>query len=131
MASTVVDPVGEGRLVRAVRIALGLVFVVAGSVLAAGGLGTGEPFDEMGAGVLVRVAVGLLQVAGGVGLLVPLLAGAAATGLTMLMVGAVVTDLAQGRPPVAALVVLGVTIWLAAALRSRTVSLVRALRRRR
>jgi putative oxidoreductase len=45
-------------------------------------------FDDLGTGQWLRVVIGLLEVAGGIGLLVPRLAGLAATCLVALMVGA-------------------------------------------
>jgi putative oxidoreductase len=45
-------------------------------------------FDDLGTGQWLRVVIGLLEIAGGIGLLVPRLAGLAATCLVALMVGA-------------------------------------------
>jgi putative oxidoreductase len=45
-------------------------------------------FDDLGTGPWLRVVVGLLEIAGGIGLLVPRLAGLAAACLVALMVGA-------------------------------------------
>lgn len=45
-------------------------------------------FDDLGTGQWLRIVVGLCEVAGGIGLLVPRLAGLAATCLVALMVGA-------------------------------------------
>jgi uncharacterized membrane protein len=45
-------------------------------------------FDDLGTGQWLRIVIGLLEVAGGIGLLVPRLAGLAATCLIALMVGA-------------------------------------------
>jgi putative oxidoreductase len=45
-------------------------------------------FDDLGTGQWLRIVIGLLEVAGGIGLLVPRLAGLAATCLVALMVGA-------------------------------------------
>ena len=49
-------------------------------------------FDDIGAGVWLRYFVGVVELAGGVGLLVPRLAGLAAVGLALLMVGAAFTQ---------------------------------------
>jgi putative oxidoreductase len=49
-------------------------------------------FDDLG-GTPMRLVVGLLEIAGGIGLLVPRLAGLAATCLIALMVGATVAQL--------------------------------------
>ncbi|GAA4795320.1 hypothetical protein GCM10023200_34170 [Actinomycetospora chlora] len=45
-------------------------------------------FDDLGTGPWLRVLVGVLEIAGGIGLLVPRLAGLAAACLVALMVGA-------------------------------------------
>jgi putative oxidoreductase len=45
-------------------------------------------FDDLGTGQWLRIVIGLCEVAGGLGLLVPRLAGLAATCLVALMVGA-------------------------------------------
>jgi putative oxidoreductase len=45
-------------------------------------------FDDLGTGPWLRVVVGVLEIAGGIGLLVPRLAGLAAACLVALMVGA-------------------------------------------
>lgn len=50
-------------------------------------------FDDLGTGQWLRIVVGLCEVAGGIGLLVPRLAGLAATCLVALMVGATVAQL--------------------------------------
>jgi uncharacterized membrane protein YphA (DoxX/SURF4 family) len=50
-------------------------------------------FDDLGGGTPMRLLVGLLEIAGGIGLLVPRLAGLAATCLIALMVGATVAQL--------------------------------------
>lgn len=52
-----------------------------------------EIFDQIGAGHWLRYLVGFLELAGGIGLLIPRLAGLAAIGLTLLMVGATITQL--------------------------------------
>lgn len=50
-------------------------------------------FEDLGGGTPMRLVVGLLEIAGGIGLLVPRLAGLAATCLIALMVGATVAQL--------------------------------------
>lgn len=49
-------------------------------------------FDQIGAGQWLRYAVGVVELAGAIGLLIPRLAGLAALGLTALMVGAFLTQ---------------------------------------
>jgi succinate dehydrogenase/fumarate reductase cytochrome b subunit len=48
-------------------------------------------FADIGAGQWLRYVVGVLEIAGAVGLLIPLLTGLAAAGLAALMTGALVT----------------------------------------
>jgi putative oxidoreductase len=52
-----------------------------------------EMFDAIGLGQWFRYVVGALELAGSIGLLVPALAGLAAAGLAMLMIGATLTNL--------------------------------------
>ncbi|MET8909026.1 DoxX family protein [Micromonospora sp. NPDC004551] len=56
-------------------------------------------FTDIGVGQWLRYLVGVCEVAGAVGLLVPRLAALAALGLTGLMAGAVVTNLLIGASP--------------------------------
>ncbi|WP_249024684.1 DoxX family protein [Couchioplanes caeruleus] len=51
-----------------------------------------QTFEDMGAATWFRYFIGLVELAGGVGLLVPRLAGPAAVGLVLLMVGAAFTQ---------------------------------------
>ena len=74
-------------------------------------------FEDLGTGQWLRVVIGLLEVAGGVGLLVPRLAGLAAACLVALMVGATVAQvffLSEGYwyTPVILGVLLGVVAWV-------------------
>jgi putative oxidoreductase len=88
-----------------------------------------ELFDELGYGQWLRYAVGTLELALAIGVLVPMLAGLAAIGIVVVMVGAVATELyvESGRwllPTV--LLVLGVVAaW---GRRTSTVALLRRLR---
>ena len=50
-------------------------------------------FDDIGHGQGLRLLVGVCELAGGIGLLIPRLARLAAVGLVLLMVGAVVTNI--------------------------------------
>lgn len=81
------------RVLWAVQILVGVFFVVASAAPKL----VGESyavwmFTEIGAGDWFRYLVGALELAGGIGLLVPRLAGAAALGLAALMVGATYTQ---------------------------------------
>ncbi|MFE3454138.1 DoxX family protein [Nonomuraea sp. NPDC059194] len=96
-ASTRAEP-STGRRIANVGLWVLQVVVAAGFLLAAMGKFTGaEPsvstFAAIGLGDWFRYLVGLLEVAGVVGLLVPRLAGAAALALSGLMVGASLTQL--------------------------------------
>ncbi|MCS7477260.1 DoxX family protein [Umezawaea endophytica] len=99
------------------RVLVALMFVVAsagpkffGEVYAV------EIFTEIGAGQWFRYLVGFLELAGGVGLLVPRLVAPAAIGLVGLMVGAAFTQVVILDNPafVVTPVVLGVLCGLIA-----------------
>lgn len=76
-----------------------------------------EMFTRIGPGPWFRYLIGTLELAGAIGLLIPLLAGVAALGLAGLMVGAALTQLVILDSPVLAitpailLVVLGLVAW--------------------
>jgi hypothetical protein len=77
------------RTVWALQILVGVFFIVASATPKF----YGDPytvaiFDDIGAGQWLRYAIAAVELAGGVGLLVPRLAGAAAIGLMGLMIGA-------------------------------------------
>jgi putative oxidoreductase len=78
------------------RVALYVLQVLLGLFMA---VGSGAPklfgeatavqtFDAIGAGDWFRYAIGALEVAGGIGLMIPVLAGLAAACLVALMIGA-------------------------------------------
>lgn len=75
------------------RALLALVFVNAGLAKLFGQPVMVEMFDQIGAGQWLRYVVGGLEVVGAIGVLIPWLSAAAATGLVLLMVGATVTNL--------------------------------------
>lgn len=75
------------------QFALAVVFTGAGLAKLAGDSAMVEMFADIGTGQWLRFVVGGLELAGGLGLLVPLLAGRAALGLAAVMVGAAVTNL--------------------------------------
>ena len=83
------------------QVLLAAGFLMAGFPKLAGDPATVAMFEEIGAGDWLRYFVGTLELAGAVGLLVPRLAAEAATGLTLLMIGATFTNVA----------VLGVAPW--------------------
>ena len=90
----------EAPPARAVNVALWVLQAVLAFQFAGGGLLklAGSPemvelFAAIGAGQWLRYLVGMLEVAGAVGLLVPRLSGLAALGLAALLVGATATNL--------------------------------------
>lgn len=97
------------------RALLALVFLGAGASKLAGDPTMVGMFDQIGSGQWLRYLVGALEVAGAVGVLVPRLSALAATGLTLLMAGAVVTNLtvldAAPWSPLVLIVVSGLVAW--------------------
>lgn len=96
---TVVDtapaPVARGlhRTLWVLQGLLGVFFIVASAApKLLGEAYAVQIFEDMGAGAGLRYFVGLVELAGGIGLLVPRLAGLAAAGLALLMVGAAITQ---------------------------------------
>jgi uncharacterized membrane protein YphA (DoxX/SURF4 family) len=88
-------------------------------------------FAEMGIGTGLTVTIGVLELLGAVGLLVPRIAGLAATALVALMIGAVgITAATLGIEmvlvPAVVLVLVGVVAW---ARRHETAAVVRDPRR--
>lgn len=63
-----------------------------------------EGFEKIGLGQGFRVLIGVLELAGGVGLLIPPLSGLAAMGLVGIMIGAVVVVVFKTPPAAAAAV---------------------------
>jgi uncharacterized membrane protein YphA (DoxX/SURF4 family) len=76
------------------QVLLAVFFIVASAAPKLLGEQTAvEVFTEIGAGQWFRYLVGVLELAGGIGLLIPRTAGLAALGLAGVMVGAVITQL--------------------------------------
>jgi putative oxidoreductase len=76
------------------QVLLAVFFIVASAAPKLLGEQTAvEVFTEIGAGQWLRYLVGVLELAGGIGLLIPRTAGLAALGLAGVMVGAVITQL--------------------------------------
>lgn len=85
--------VGRTRALWTVQILVGLFIVIASAAPKLFGEATAvEIFTEIGAGQWFRYLVGVLELLGGVGLLVRRTAGAAALGLVGLMIGAAYTQ---------------------------------------
>ena len=97
------------------QIILALQFVMAGLAKLFGDQAMVEMFATIGIGQWFRYAVGALEVAGAVGVLVPRVSGLAALGLVCLMVGAVLTNLfilgASPLLPIGLLVIGALVAW--------------------
>jgi uncharacterized membrane protein YphA (DoxX/SURF4 family) len=99
------------------QILLGLMFIVgSGAPKLFGDAYAIQIFEDLGTGQWLRFVVGVLEIAGGIGLLVPRLAGLAAACLVALMVGATGAQLfflSEGfwYTPVILGVLLGIVAW--------------------
>ena len=95
---------------------LALVFLGSGGAKLAGAAAMVEMFDKVGRGQWFRYFTGLLEVAGGIGLLIPRYAIYAAGLLTVVMVGAIIANLTvlgiSPAVPVVLLVLSGIIVWL-------------------
>ncbi|MEV0713985.1 DoxX family protein [Asanoa sp. NPDC050611] len=110
---------------RSVAVALWVAQAVLALQLAVGGVlkligdaAMVDLFTDIGSGQWFRYAVGLVELAGAVGLLIPRLCGLAALGVSALLVGATVTNVAIGVAPWLPLVLLLVAAIVAYARRS-------------
>jgi putative oxidoreductase len=120
-----VTPVRRSGRARAARIGLWTIRIVLAAQFAAGGVLklSADPqmvamFEVLGDGQGLRLLVGLCEVAGAVGLLVPRLAQLAAIGLVALMTGAAVTNIvALQTSPVLPLVLLALAAVVVVATR--------------
>jgi putative oxidoreductase len=81
------------KTIWAIQIVLAAFFIFLGSVKLAGQRDVVEQYAQIGLGQWLRYLTGSSELAGGIGLLIPRLAAAAATGLVGLMIGATVTNL--------------------------------------
>jgi uncharacterized membrane protein YphA (DoxX/SURF4 family) len=123
---------------RAISFGVWILQVALAAIIAGGGISklAGDPvmvdmFADIGAGQWLRYLVGALEVSGGVGLLIPALAGLASLGLAALLTGAVITDqFVLDQSPWLALALLVVAAVIARARWSRTVAVVGTLLRR-
>src|SRR5882672_10728859 len=97
MVTTIERPAvsGKGRLITLWILSglAALAFIGAGGAKLAGAAVMVELFDKVGLGQWFRYFTGLLEVTGGIGLLVPRYAFHAARLLTIVMVGAVIAHL--------------------------------------
>ncbi len=102
-----------------VQILLGALFLLAGVGKLAGGEQTVQQFRSWGYSDGFRILIGLLEMLGGAGLLIPRIAALSALGLMGIMVGAVYTHLAHNeglRKATMAIVLLSL-LWLVASVR--------------
>lgn len=76
------------------QVVLGLTIAGGGIAKLAGDAAMVEMFGDIGAGQWLRILVGVCEVAGGVGLLIPRVRALAALGLVVLLLGAVGTNVA-------------------------------------
>jgi putative oxidoreductase len=89
---------------------LALQFSMAGLAKVFGSTAMVEMFATIGIGQWFRYAVGVLELAGAVGVLIPRLCGLAALGLVCLMLGATLTNvLVLGTSPLLPIVLLAVS----------------------
>ena len=111
--------VSRGRAVKvalwALQILLAIMFVMAGLAKLGGDQAMVEMFATIGIGQWFRYLVGVLEIAGAVGVLIPRFSGLAALGLMCLMAGATVTNLfildASPLLPIVLVVVSGLVAW--------------------
>jgi putative oxidoreductase len=93
-----------------------LAFLGAGGAKLTGAAAMVELFDKVGRGQWFRYFTGLLEVAGGIGLLIPRYAFYAAGLLAVVMVGAIIAHLTvlgtSPAAPVVLLVLSGAIAWL-------------------
>jgi len=114
-------PIASDERELVATVALWLLSALLALPVAMGGVAklTGEQqmvdlFTDIGAGQWLRPLVGVLEIAGAVGLVVPRVAGLAAGGLILLMLGAVVTNLVVlGTSPVLPLVFMALAVVVA------------------
>jgi putative oxidoreductase len=121
------------KVLWAAQILIGLFMIFAsGMPKLLGAAAAAEVFDQIGWGSWFQYFTGAVEVAGGVGLLIPRLAGLAALGLVGVMIGAVITQLTVLDQPALAIMpaVLGVVLALVARHRwTQTKELVTGLHR--
>lgn len=92
-------------LLWAVQVGLGVAFVVLGVVRLTGSSTAVETLEQIGLGQWLRYVTRAVELAGGVGLLIPRLAGPAALGLVGVMAGATAANVLVLSPVMAVLTV--------------------------
>lgn len=118
-----IRPSGRVRAARiglwAVRILLSAQFLLGGALKLTAHPTMTAMFESIGAGQGLRLLVGVCEVAGAVGLLVPRLARLAACGLVLLMIAAAVTNVVALQTSPAVPLVLLVLAGIVAVTRTR------------
>jgi putative oxidoreductase len=102
------------RLLWILQIVVGLDFLVGGTAKLFGMQRMVDLFDHIGAGDWLRYLVAAVEIAGGIGVLIPALSGLAAMGLAALMVAATYTNVVlinEGWAPVAWLILVAIIAW--------------------
>jgi uncharacterized membrane protein YphA (DoxX/SURF4 family) len=117
-ATTLVRRSGWARVARvglwAVRLLLVVQFVMGGMLKLTGNPQMVAMFDDIGAGQWLRLLVGVCEVAGGIGVLVPRLARPAAIALAVLLGNAAVTNVViLEASPAVPLVLLAMSVLVA------------------
>lgn len=102
-----------------------LVFLTAGFAKLFSAEQMVDSFDEIGVGQWLRYFVGVVEVVGALGLLVPRLVGLAALGLVGLMLGAMITNVVIDAFSALAVFLLLLAVMVAWGRRDRTVALIR------
>jgi len=112
------------------QITLGALFVVNfGPGKLMGSEQSVELFADIGVGQWLRYLTGILEIAGGLGLLVSRLSGIAALGLVGVMAGAVITDVfIVDESPIAPLTFMVIAAVIAWFRRDRSLALIQQLR---
>ena len=109
---------GKGRAITLWTLSalIALVFLGAGAAKLAGAAVMVEMFGKVGLGQWFRYFTGFLEVAGGIGLLAPRYAFYAAVLLAIVMVGAIIAEVAvlgdSPAPPAILLVLSGIIAYL-------------------
>ncbi|MEV5512312.1 DoxX family protein [Streptomyces flaveolus] len=123
---------GARIALRGVQVILALFFAVASALpKLIAHPSAAEAFDEMGWGHAGMYAIGILELAGAVALLVPVLQSVAATALSALMVGAFVVQLTyfDGENAATPLILMVPLLLVAWARRGHNAELLRLVRR--
>jgi putative oxidoreductase len=113
------------------RVILALGFGTTGLMKLGGASAMVTMFDQIGVGQWLRHLIGSLELAAAIGVLIPVLSGLAALGLTALMIGAAVTNIAiLHTNPLTPLVFLVISISVAVSQWPQTRAAARIIRRR-